>query len=83
VRPRIQHDSDLCPRRGQYRKETLIARFGADVLMPDLRHLSRHHWTLHKDYFLFTLIGDYLNVHRSPEMISDSMKLGAKDSFQP
>jgi hypothetical protein len=27
------------PRRGQYRKETLIARFGGDVLMPDLRHL--------------------------------------------
>jgi hypothetical protein len=24
------------PRRGQYRKETLIARFGGDVLMPDL-----------------------------------------------
>jgi hypothetical protein len=30
---------DLCPRRGQYRKETLIARFGGDVLMPDVRHL--------------------------------------------
>jgi hypothetical protein len=28
-----------CPRRGQYRKETLIARFGGDVLMPDVRHL--------------------------------------------
>jgi hypothetical protein len=26
---------DLCPRRGQYRKDTLIARFGGDVLMPD------------------------------------------------
>jgi hypothetical protein len=25
---------DLCPRRGQYRKETLISRFGGDVLMP-------------------------------------------------
>jgi hypothetical protein len=25
--------------RGQYRKETLIARFGGDVLMPDVRHL--------------------------------------------
>jgi hypothetical protein len=23
---------DHCPRRGQYRKETLIARFGGDVL---------------------------------------------------
>jgi hypothetical protein len=30
---------DLCPRRGQYRKETLVARFGGDVLMPDVRHL--------------------------------------------
>jgi hypothetical protein len=25
---------DLCPRRGQYRKETLITRFGGAVLMP-------------------------------------------------
>jgi hypothetical protein len=31
--------ADLCPRRGQYRKETLIARFGGDVLMSDVRHL--------------------------------------------
>jgi hypothetical protein len=30
---------DLCPRRGQYRKETLIARFGGDALMADVRHL--------------------------------------------
>jgi hypothetical protein len=30
---------DHCPRRGQYRKETLLARFGGDVLMPDVRHL--------------------------------------------
>jgi hypothetical protein len=30
---------DLCPRRGQYRKDRLIARFGGDVLMPDVRHL--------------------------------------------
>jgi len=29
----------LCPRRGQYRKDTLIARFGGDVLMPDFQHL--------------------------------------------
>jgi hypothetical protein len=28
---------DLCPRRGQYRNETLVARFGGDVLMPDVR----------------------------------------------
>jgi hypothetical protein len=30
---------DLCPRCGQYREETLIARFGGGVLMPDVRHL--------------------------------------------
>jgi hypothetical protein len=30
---------DLCPREGQYRKETQIERFGSDVLMPDARHL--------------------------------------------
>jgi hypothetical protein len=30
---------DHCPRRGQYRKDTLIARLGGDVLMPDVRHL--------------------------------------------
>jgi hypothetical protein len=30
---------DHCSRRGQYRKETLIARFDGDVLMPDVRHL--------------------------------------------
>jgi hypothetical protein len=30
---------DLCPRPGQYCKETLIARLGDDVLMPDVRHL--------------------------------------------
>jgi hypothetical protein len=29
---------DHCPRRGHYRKETLLARFGGDVLMPDVRH---------------------------------------------
>jgi hypothetical protein len=30
---------DQCPRRGQYRKETLIEKYGCDVLMPDVRHL--------------------------------------------
>ena len=30
---------DLCPHRGQYRKDTLIARFEGGVLMPDVRHL--------------------------------------------
>jgi hypothetical protein len=28
--------ADLCPRCGQSRKETLIARFGGDLLMPDV-----------------------------------------------
>jgi hypothetical protein len=31
---------DHCPRHGQYRKETLIEKFGGDVLMPDVRHLN-------------------------------------------
>jgi hypothetical protein len=30
---------DLCPRCGQYRKDTLIARLGGDVLIPDVRHV--------------------------------------------
>jgi hypothetical protein len=30
---------DLCSCRGQYRKDTLLARFGGDVLMPDVCHL--------------------------------------------
>jgi hypothetical protein len=30
---------DHCPRRGQYRKEKLIERFGGVVLTPDVRHL--------------------------------------------
>jgi hypothetical protein len=33
---------DLCPRRGQYRKETLVARFGGDVLMTDVRTSLRN-----------------------------------------
>jgi hypothetical protein len=32
---------DLCPRRGQYRKETLAAQFGGAVLMPDVRQPHR------------------------------------------
>jgi hypothetical protein len=35
----VQLACDLCPRRGQYRKETLIKKFGGDVLTPDARHL--------------------------------------------
>jgi hypothetical protein len=30
---------DLCRRRGQYRKDALITRFGGDVLMSNVRHL--------------------------------------------
>ncbi len=29
---------DKCGRAGQYRKANLIARFGADIALPDLRH---------------------------------------------
>jgi hypothetical protein len=35
----VRFACDHCPRKGQYRQETLIARFGGDVLMPDVRHL--------------------------------------------
>ena len=28
---------DKCGRAGQYRKENLMARFGADIVLPDLR----------------------------------------------
>jgi hypothetical protein len=35
----VRLDCDYCPRRGQCRKETLIVRFGGDLLMPDVRHL--------------------------------------------
>jgi hypothetical protein len=33
---------DLCPRRGQYRKETLVALYGGDMKMPDLRRKIAH-----------------------------------------
>jgi hypothetical protein len=36
--PAVRLACDCCPRRGLNRK-TLIARFGGDVLMPDVRHL--------------------------------------------
>ena len=29
---------DRCGRTGQYRKQNLIAQFGADITSPDLRH---------------------------------------------
>jgi hypothetical protein len=32
----VRRACHLCPRRSQYRKDTLIARFGGDVLMPDV-----------------------------------------------
>ena len=30
---------DRCDRKGQYRRDTLIEKFGLEVTMPDLRHL--------------------------------------------
>jgi len=36
---------DHCPRKGQYRKQTLLARFGGDVKMPDVRHLIANDFT--------------------------------------
>jgi hypothetical protein len=38
--PMVRLACDYCPRRGQYRKETLLSRFAGDVLMPDVRHLN-------------------------------------------
>jgi hypothetical protein len=29
---------EKCGRMGQYRKENLIAQFGPDIALPDLRH---------------------------------------------
>jgi hypothetical protein len=29
---------DVCPRRGQYRKDKLMLRFGGDMPMPELQH---------------------------------------------
>jgi hypothetical protein len=29
---------DVCPRRGRYRKDKLMARFGGDMPMQELRH---------------------------------------------
>jgi hypothetical protein len=35
-RPMIKFIFDKCGRRGQYRKATLVDKYGPDVLMPDL-----------------------------------------------
>jgi hypothetical protein len=35
-RPIIRFICDQCGRRGQYRKATLVGKYGPDVLMPDL-----------------------------------------------
>jgi hypothetical protein len=29
---------NVCPRRGRYRKDKLMLRFGGDIPMPELRH---------------------------------------------
>ena len=39
-----------CGRSGQYRKQTLIERYGADIRLPDLRkksHNARRHGQMH------------------------------------
>ena len=38
-RPMIRLICDKCGRKGQYRKGTLVTRYGPDVVMPDLLHL--------------------------------------------
>jgi hypothetical protein len=37
--PMVRLACDQCGRRGQYQRETLIARFGVEEPMPDLLHL--------------------------------------------
>jgi hypothetical protein len=37
--PMVRLACDRCERKGQYRRDTLIARYGTEVTMPDLRHL--------------------------------------------
>jgi hypothetical protein len=37
--PMVRLACDRCERKGQYRYDTLIARYGPDVTMPDRRHL--------------------------------------------
>ena len=37
----VQLACHRCERRGQCRKDTLIARYGAEVVLPDLRHYAR------------------------------------------
>ncbi len=34
----VRLSCDRCGRVGQYRKATLIARFGPDIALPDLQH---------------------------------------------
>ena len=38
-KPMVQVICSRCDRKGQYRKETLLALYGADARMPDLLHL--------------------------------------------
>ena len=40
--PVVNLACDLCPRRGRYFKAALIARFGGDVLLSDLRYKIAH-----------------------------------------
>ena len=37
--PIVRLACDRCGRRGQYRLETLVSKFGLEEPMPDLRHL--------------------------------------------
>jgi hypothetical protein len=37
--PMVRLACDRCDRKGQYRRDTLIEKFGLEITMPDLRHL--------------------------------------------
>ena len=37
--PMVRLACDRCGRKGQYRRDTLIEKYGTEMTMPDLRHL--------------------------------------------
>lgn len=40
--PLVRVKCDKCGRAGQYRTAKLIERYGADMVMPELRHVLAH-----------------------------------------
>jgi hypothetical protein len=40
--PMLRLACDRCHRKGQYRLDTLVAKYGLEITMPDLRHMIAH-----------------------------------------